>query len=331
MLPPSHVRPRCVIDGVTYAAYVTALGPPEAIQWAELPDPRPTRQQVLVRTLAVAVNHVDTYVRSGRWQTEVRWPLVVGRDLVGEVVAAPAGSAYGVGQHVWTSSLGYDGRPGATAELVAVDLDRCYPLPDELPAVEAVATFHGATTALLALRRCRLAPGEHVFVHGAAGGVGAAVVQVALDAGARVTATARRPEQLHWLAGLGQRVSAVDTSEALPSPREVDVHWDCTGGIPLDRAVAALNRLGRVVVTARRTHDPLDTGALYLRDASVVGFVLSHATTADLAWAAAQVNRLLAAGLHMPFVQTLRLSEAAEAHRLLEAHRTHSKLVLTAP
>ncbi len=318
------------------AAFVTGPGPADAIRWGDVPDPAPGADQVLVRTLAVAVDHVDTYVRSGSLDTSVTWPLVVGRDLVGEVRAAPEHSGLAAGDLVWTSSLGYENRPGATAELAVIETARCYRLPDGLDPVEAVATFHGATTALLGLRRCGIAPGEHLFVHGGGGGVGAMVVQVGLDAGARVTATARDDETLAWLRDLRDGVRVIEVVDSRERPQaglahDVDVHFDTTGRIAMSEALAALAHRGRVVVTARRDTDGVPLRALYLRDQSIVGFVLSRATCDELAWAAAQTNRLLAEGTRARAVRTMTMDQAARAHTMLEAGEVHGKLVLVPP
>lgn len=318
------------------AAFVAGPGPAESIRWDVLPDPARGPDQVLVRTRAVAVDHVDTYVRSGSFHTPVTWPLVVGRDLVGEVLEPPEHGGLAQGDLVWTSSLGYENRPGATGELAVIEEARCYRLPDGVDPVEAVATFHGATTALLGLRRCGLAPGEHLFVHGGGGGVGAVVVQVGLDAGARITATARDDETLAWLRDLRDGVRMIDAVDSRERPqadlaRDVDVHWDSTGRIPLGEALVSLARRGRVVVTARRDTDEVPLGDLYLSDQSIIGFVLSRATCDELAWAAAETNRLLAEGMRARAVRTMTMDQAARAHALLEAGEVHGKLVLVPP
>ncbi|GDY31100.1 NADPH:quinone reductase [Gandjariella thermophila] len=314
------------------AAFVWEPGPASTIQYGELPDPRAGAGEVVVRTEAVAVNWVDTFVRSGVYRTPLPRPFVVGRDVVGVVQeVGPGVGEPRPGDRVWTSSLGYDGRQGPAAEFAVVAVERCYPLPDGVDPIPAVATLHGGTTALLALRRAGLRPGEHVFVHGAGGAVGSAVVQVALDAGARVTATARDDDALARLRGWGA-TDVLDTRSAAPAPADVDVHWDATGRIPLAEALGTLNRRGRVVVTARRADDPVPTFDLYLRDLSVVGFVLSHRTVDELAWAAGEVNRLLAAGrLATRVARVLPLAEAAAAHHLVETGAAHGKVVLVAP
>lgn len=106
------------------------LGGPEALRLREIDEPQLRANQVLVRVQAVAVDHVDTFVRSGAFQTALATPHVVGRDLVGTVLRVAAGvTKFAVGDLVWTNSAGYDGRMGATAEMVAVAADRLYPVP----------------------------------------------------------------------------------------------------------------------------------------------------------------------------------------------------------
>ena len=89
------------------------LGGPEALRLREIDEPQLRANQVLVRVQAVAVDHVDTFVRSGAFQTALATPHVVGRDLVGTVLRVAAGvTKFAVGDLVWTNSAGYDGRMG---------------------------------------------------------------------------------------------------------------------------------------------------------------------------------------------------------------------------
>ncbi|MGH3444438.1 MAG: alcohol dehydrogenase catalytic domain-containing protein, partial [Nocardioidaceae bacterium] len=148
------------------AAYVDDFGPAEAIRCGVLPDPVAAAGQVVVRVEAVAVDAADTFVRSGRWGTPVSFPLVVGRDLVGTVEqVGPGVDGFQQGQRVWTNSAGYGGRAGATAELVAVEHDRLYPLPPGADPVQFVAALHpGATAHGIVDGRARVRPGETVAV-----------------------------------------------------------------------------------------------------------------------------------------------------------------------
>ena len=148
------------------AAYITELGPADAIRVGELPTPVPGPTDVLVRVELVVVDPVDTLVRSGAYRTPTPFPFVVGRDLVGTVAEAGAGAAgFAPGDRVWCNSLGHDGRQGSFAEFAVVPAERLYHLPDGADPVASVAVLHPAATAYLALfRHGRLRPGESVYV-----------------------------------------------------------------------------------------------------------------------------------------------------------------------
>jgi NADPH:quinone reductase-like Zn-dependent oxidoreductase len=192
------------VPTVTTAAYITGHGSPDAIRVGELPVPEPGPTDVIVRTEALAVNHVDTFVRSGSYRTHTPFPFVIGRDLVGTVAARGAGVAkFRAGDRVWCNSLGHDGRQGSFARYALVPVERLYRLPDAADPGAAVAVLHTAATAHIGLfREARLRAGETVVVTGAAGGVGSALVQLASFAGAKVVATASGRDA-EWCRSLG--------------------------------------------------------------------------------------------------------------------------------
>ncbi|MGW7420144.1 NADPH:quinone reductase [Streptomyces sp. NPDC054813] len=319
------------------AAYIEELGPPDLIRVGELPAPQPGPGDVLVDVEVTAVNHVDTYVRSGAWRTPLSFPFVVGRDLVGTVVSAgPAAPGFGPGDRVWCSSLGHAGRQGAAAERAVVPYDRLYRLPAGVDAVDAVALAHPASTAYLALfTHGRLRAGETVLVLGAAGNVGSAALLMAARAGAGVVAVAAARDLDHCRT-LGAR-QAVDYRDPEPArrireaaPDGVDLCVDTSGRNDLETALDLLAPRGRVVVMAGlRTRPVLPAAALYPQDRSVHGFAISRARTDELAEAAAHVGRLLADGLLRPrATEVLPLTAAAEAHARLEAGEARAKQVL---
>ncbi|ARP72893.1 NADPH:quinone reductase [Streptomyces pluripotens] len=319
------------------AAYVNRLGSPEEIRHGELPPPRPRSNEVLVNVCATTVNPVDTFVRSGQYPTTLSFPFVIGRDLVGVVAEAGAdASGFAPGDWVWCNSLGHDGRQGAAAEQAVVAADRLYHLPEGVAPTAAVAVVHPAATAWLALfRHGCFRRGETVLVAGAAGNVGSALVVLAAEAGARVLATAARCD-LAYTRGLGA-AEAFDyadprLTEHLRSrcPRGIDVHLDTSGRNDLGTAVELLAPRGRIVLLAgARTHPVLPAGALYTKDGSIRGFVISRATTAELGEVAGALNRLLPTGrLRARRTQTLPLPAAAEAHRRMEAGELHGKRLI---
>ncbi|MGW3956964.1 NADPH:quinone reductase [Streptomyces sp. NPDC004752] len=319
------------------AAYITGLGPPDAIRHGELPPPEPGPHDVLVDVEASAVNPVDALVRSGAYATFLPFPFVIGRDLVGTVAAAgPAAHGFRPGDRVWCNSLGHAGRQGAAAEQAAVPADRLYHLPQGADPIEAVALAHAAATAHLALfTHGRLRCGETVAVLGAAGNVGSALVTMAAHAGARVIAVAAGRDET-YVRSLGADL-VIDYHHPEPgalireaAPAGVDLHIDTSGHNDLETTVGLLADCGRIVVmSGLRSRPVLPVRDLYLKDRSLHGFAISHADTAQLAGAAHHVNMLLRAGRLRPrAVETLPLSAAAEAHRRIENERVRGKLVL---
>jgi NADPH:quinone reductase-like Zn-dependent oxidoreductase len=355
------------------AAYIESHGSADDIRYGELPDPEPASGEVLVRVEAVAVNSVDTFVRSGAWRTPVTFPLVVGRDLVGTVVRvgpdAPAlatgdpalatgdpalatgdpalATGYPVrpGDLVWTNSAGYGGRPGATAELTRVQRDRLYPLPSGADPVRFVAAVHPGATAFGALAgRARLRAGETVAVVGANGSVGMCLIQVAAAYGAEVIASVRDAGSAPRLRELGARtvVTSGDAEHVIGALRErasdgVDVLVDTTGRMGLADVPGLLRPRGRVVLLAGRDRRiDLDQWAFYTRELSLIGFIVSGLTAAELRDAAAWINGTYPASpLTVSVGQVLTFADAGHAHHVLERgelprmpDRTVGRLVL---
>jgi NADPH:quinone reductase-like Zn-dependent oxidoreductase len=310
------------------AAYIEQFGPPEVIRYGELDAPQPGPHDVLVDVIASAVNHVDTFVRSGAWRTPLRFPFVIGRDLGGTVAVAGSGAVgFAVGDRVWCNSLGHAGRQGAAAEQAIVPVERLYRLPRGVEIEDVVAVAHPAATAYLALfTHGRIRPGDTVVVEGGAGNVGSALVVMAAEAGARVVASASaRDVELCRRLGAAEVIDyrAPDAAEHLRDccPRGADLYLDTAGRNDLTRAVDLLAKRGRIVLLAGMLTRPvLPVGPLYLKDGSIAGFAISQATPAELAEAASAVNRLLAAGRLRPrVIERLPLGAAAEAHRRVEA------------
>ncbi|MEU3732379.1 zinc-binding dehydrogenase [Streptomyces sp. NPDC033538] len=279
------------------AAYIDSVGPADHIHHGWLPVPSIGPTDVLVSVAAVAVDPVDTFVRSGAYATPLPLPFVVGRDLVGEVALAGAGAVgFTPGQRVWCDSLGHAGRQGSFAQYATVPAERLYTVPRDIDEEHLVAAAHPAASAWLALfRHGRLRPGETVYIGGGAGNVGGAAVAMASRAGARV-------------------------------------HLDTSGHGVLADAVDLLARGGRLVAMVGLGTGPaeLPLSRLYTKDAGIVGFAISNATTADLAEAAGGVVSVLRDTPWRPRIaDRLPLSMTAQAHRRLEAGEVRGRLILT--
>jgi NADPH:quinone reductase-like Zn-dependent oxidoreductase len=309
------------------AAYVSELGSAEKIRIGELPRPTVSTFDVLVRTQALAVNYVDTLIRSGRYPTRTPFPFIIGRDLVG-IVAACGDGVEGVraGDAVWCNSLGHGGRQGSFAEYVVVPQDRLYRLPDGADVADTVALVHPAATAYLGLfREAQLRYGQRVVVSGAGGSVGTAAVQLAAAAGAHVIATARA-EDADWCRSAGAelvfdyRDSALWTRIASATPGGIDVFLETSRHYAFEHTLPLLARGGRfVLITGIGATVPLPLEQLYLRDASLRGFVISNASVSDLAGAAHAINDgILRRLLRVRIATRLPLEQSAQAHRLLE-------------
>ncbi len=323
-----------------YAAWIAERGPAEAIRYGKLPIPRPGPTDVLVRVQAVAVDPVDVLVRSGRYDTALPFPFVVGRDVVGTVAACgPGVTGFAPGEVVWSNSLGHAGRQGPSAEFAVVPVDRLYHLPEGASPVPAVAVLHPAASAYLGLvTHGALRAGQTVLIGGGAGHVGRAAIVIAVHAGARVLATAAAGD-LDECRRLGAEAAfdyrdgdLVDTLRDAAGHR-VDVQLDTSGHQNLDLAVDLAAPRGRIVVMAGMGERPqVPIGRIYTQDLTVVGFAISTATTAELAEAAARVNQLLGMGALLPRrVEAMPLSAAAEAHRRLEAGEARGVRLVLVP
>lgn len=311
------------------AAFIMGVGPPSAIRCDVLPDPRPGPRQALVRVRAASVNPIDTGIRSGAVAMPLPLPYIIGCDLAGEVVAVGAEvDRLRPGTRVWGSNQGILGRQGTTAEFAAVDERWLYETPAGVPDHQAAAAALVSITAHLGLvGRAALRPGETIFVNGASGAVGSAVVQIARILGARVLGSAGSEAKRAALLRLGAEAAfdyrqpdLVDAVRAA-APGGVDVFWETQREADFDRAVALLAERGRMIVMAGRDARPVfPVGPFYVKGCSLVGFVMYKADAPEQAAAAADINRWLAAGrLAVPIDRVLPLAATAEAHAVQEA------------
>jgi NADPH2:quinone reductase len=321
------------------AAFIERFGPPEVIRYGELAVPQVGPRGVLVRVAAVAVNNIDTYIRSGLYPTRPPMPFIIGRDLAGTVVATGSEvTRFRPGDAVWANNQGYDGRQGSFAEYCAVSQDLLYPLPPGAGPLPTVAVVHSALTAVLGLQfKARLQAGEVVFINGGAGNVGAAALGIAKALGSRVAATAGTYDKAEWCRTLGADLvidyKTQNVADALRefAPAGVDVYFDTTRQFDARMALETLARRGRIlVITGMARETALPVSQLYLRNATMFGFTVTDATIDELAVYAGEINRWLAQGaLPVRIACRLPLSAAAEAHRLLEAGGVFGKIVLT--
>jgi NADPH2:quinone reductase len=234
------------------ALQVTTLGGPGALEVREIPDPEaegPFGPQVLVDVHAVGVSFPDLLLSRGEYQLKPDLPFTLGVDFAGVVHSAPDGSGFAAGDRV-AACLPY----GGAAETVGVGPDSVFPLPDGLTFEQGAAIPLNYLTAQFALKeRGQVREGETVLVHGAAGGVGTATLQVAQGYGARTIAVVSTDEK----AEVAKRAGADDAVlvdgflgavKELTDGRGVDLVMDVVGGDLFTDSLRALAPQGRLLV-----------------------------------------------------------------------------------
>jgi NADPH2:quinone reductase len=234
------------------AVRVTRLEGPAAVTVEEVEEPSaetPWGPQVLVDVHAVGTSFPDLLLSRGEYQLKPEPPFTLGVDLAGTVRSAPEGSGLVEGQRV-AACLPH----GGAAEVVGVGAESVFALPDRLSFEQGAAIPMNYLTAQFALdQRGGLQEGETVLVHGAAGGVGTATIQVAKGMGARVIAVVSTPEKAAVATAAGAD-DTVPTDEFLAGVKDltdgvgVDVVMDVVGGDLFLDSLRALAPLGRLLV-----------------------------------------------------------------------------------
>jgi NADPH:quinone reductase-like Zn-dependent oxidoreductase len=297
----------------------------------ERPDPVAARGELLVRVRSAGLNSADMLQLRGHYPAPPGSPPdIPGMDLAGEVVATgPDAARFSEGDRVMAVVGG-----GAQAELATVPERGVMPVPDgvDWPAAgglpEVFTTAHDAIFSQAGLR-----PGEHLLVHGAAGGVGTAAVQLGREAGARVTATVRREELRPRVEELGARVIA---PEGFAEHGPFDVVLELVGAGNLAENLQAIATNGRIAVIGVGGSGPvseINLLAVMGKRARIHGSTLRTRPLEEKAIAMRRVERevlpLFEAGrLVVPVAATFRLDEVRQAYERFQAGGKLGKIVL---
>jgi NADPH2:quinone reductase len=313
-------------SGVMRALVVHQPGGPEAMRLQQLPAPQPGPGQVVVAVEAVGVNPVDAANRADPTWAGVHPPYVVGYELAGRIQAAGEAADWRGGEPVWGLLPVRGTRWGTYAELVTLDAALVARRPPSLSAVQAASLPLAGATAVQLLDRLDPRPGEWLLVHGAAGGVGSLLVQLARARRARVVASASAQRE-PLLRELGAEVF-VDRHAGRVAERacrvigqELDLVADLVGDGTLAASLPMVKqggRAGSIVELAGDLEPAVD------RNLTLEG-VLVRPSRAVLEVLAAAV----ADGVLRPVVdQVLDWTDAALAHRRVESRRGQGKVVL---
>jgi putative PIG3 family NAD(P)H quinone oxidoreductase len=296
----------------------------------EHPDPAPGTGEVLVRVHAAGLNGADMMQRRGLYPAPPGSPQdIPGMELAGEVAAlGPGAERFALGDEVMAIVGG-----GAQAELCVVHERQLMPVPGGIDPLLAGAIPEVFTTAHDALfAQCGLRPGEHLLVHGGAGGVGTAAIQLARACGARVTATVRREESRPEVAALGAEAISPD---GFVEWGPFDVILELVGAPNMADNLNALATGGRIVVigVSAGAKSELNLLALMGKRARIHGSTLRARPLEEKALVARRLERevlpLFASGaLTVPIAATFPLDDAAEAYERFAAGGKLGKIVL---
>ena len=312
------------------AIQISEYGGPEVLEVVELPVPEPAPGEVLVRVTRAGLNFADTHRRTNTYLAKDELPFVPGSEV--------AGVREDTGERV-VALLG----AGGYAEYAVAPGALTFPIPDGVCDETALAlVLQGLTAWHLYRTSGRVAPGESVVVHAAAGGVGSLAVQLGkpLAAAGRVIATASTQDKRDLALELGADVAvdgaAEDLTERLVEANlgePVDVVFEMAGGAVFDASLAALAPFGRLVVygIASGEGNTVRSGSLMRGSRAVVGFWMAHClgrpamvddALADLFERVARGELRVVTGPAYP------LGQAAQAQTDLVARRTTGKVTL---
>ncbi|UCC89172.1 MAG: zinc-binding dehydrogenase [Anaerolineales bacterium] len=332
-------------------------GGPEVLRYEDFPTPEPGPDEVLVRVRASGLNHLDVFTRRGEQGRRVKLPHILGIETAGEVAALgdgvvdlQVGDRVISGPGIWCGRcemcrageenmcverliVGVDVH-GGYAEYIKLPAYALAPLPESISFEEGAATLIAFGTAWhMLVDRAALSPGETLLVLAAGSGVGMAAVQVGKYLGARIIATASTEDKLARARILGadetinyaQQRRFARAVRKLTDGRGADVVFEHVGTDTWRDSVTTLAIGGRLVTCGSTTGrwGETDLWSLFAKQATLLGSFSS--TQANFR----TVLQLVSEGKLRPVLDSiLPLSEAAEAHRRLEARQVFGKIVL---
>lgn len=321
---------------MTKAIRIHANGGPDVMRWEDVPTPEPAYGEALVRHAAVGLNYIDVYFRTGLYKTAL--PATIGMEGSGTVIAV----GEGVVDLIPGDRVAYAGGAlGAYATERVIAADRLVKLPDAIGFDTAAAMMLQGLTAQYLLRRTYpIQAGQHVLVHAAAGGVGLILCQWAKHLGAIVIGVVSTAEKAEIARAHGAEHAVIGHAD-LPAEVKritagamVPVVYDSVGRDTFIPSLDSLAPLGTMVSfgSASGPVPPFDLallqakGSLFLTRPTLATYT---AKRADLVRGAEDLFAVVESGaVAIRVNQTFKLSDAAAAHRALEARETTGSTVL---
>ncbi len=336
------------------AVFFEKYGGLEVLKYGEFPTPEPKKDEALVRVRACGLNHLDIWLRNGA--SKVSLPHIVGSDVSGVIAKINGKSNFKIGDEVVINPEGACGicercqkkkscgmvnllarqTNGGYAEYITVSLEQLYPKPQELSFVEVAAFPLTFLTAWHALKtRADLERGDTVFVWGASGNLGPAVIQISKHFGAKVIAAVRSED-------VGKQVKSWGADEIVVYSREnvngrvkeltggmgVDVVFDSVGEKTFSQSIAMLKPYGRMVIVGATSGEKVsfNLSEFYPKQLAIIGSRMGTKEEFE------DVLKLVVNGKLKPIIdQTFPLREAAEAQKRMEESKHVGKIVLEVP
>lgn len=301
------------------AAFFRRFGPPEVLEYGDLPDPVPAAGEVLVDIHAASVNAADWKMRGGQYGAKLDFPHIPGRDFSGVVAAAGAGASdFKPGDAVF--GVCEVPRESAYAEKIAVRQEIVARKPERLTHVQCAAVALAGLTALISIEdTLKLRAGETILIQGGAGGVAGFAVQLAKHIGARVITTASAANH-DYLRKLGaDQIIDYGKQDFTKVVSGVDAVFDTVGGDVNKRSFEVVRSGGRVASIASGHAAPPSPRSDVPSLRPNVGRDRRHLE---------RIVELVTKGaVTLPEIKVYPLAQAAEAHRVSEGRHLRGKLV----
>jgi NADPH2:quinone reductase len=307
----------------------------KALIWSEVPDPVIKNNEILISVRAAALNRADLLQRDGLYPSPPDWPDWMGLEVSGVVSEVPPQSRWKVGDKVCALIGG-----GGYAEKVAVPENMALPVPDGLSFVEAAAIPEVFVTAYLNIVvEGAMKAGDTVLIHGGAGGLGMAAIQLVKALGGKVMTTVGSDEKAEFVRQLGADVVVnrnVDDLCAVMDKHPVDIALDCVSGPELGRCIEKMAVGGRwiVIATLGGAKTEIDMNLFFRKGFKLIGSTLrSRSSTVKAELMNALESKLwpaFSSGAIKPVIyKALPVTKAEAAHRILQNRENLGKVVLT--
>jgi NADPH:quinone reductase len=302
------------------AAILKEFGPVENFLIEEIPTPKPSTKEVLVKVLATSVNPLDFQVRRGDYKNELTLPVITGHDVSGVIVElGQSVENFKIGDEVYYTPEIFKGQ-GSYAQYHVAHESIIGLKPKNITHLEAVSLPLAAGTAWeMLVTRAQLKINQTILIHGGAGGVGIPTIQIAKAMGAIVYTTARKVHH-QFLKELGadyvidyENENYISAIQQLTDNKGVDVIIDTIGGTTLSDSGKILNQLGQVA-TLVDTEKPQNLIEAWGKNATY-HFVFTRQNRNKLE----ELTKLVESNKLKPIVNKIfKLSEIGKAHSLLE-------------